>query len=332
MSATNDPGPVIREIVFDTQADDTDRISDILMALGALSVVVEDGQTDPAFESPLVGEPGSPMDVRSWPHSRVVVLLDVETDPAGFWQAFCEEDPRFEATPTDIRDIKDRDWVSETQRQFAPFNITHRLWVGPQWLTPPDHAGSIVLRIDPGMAFGTGSHATTQLCLEALLDVHDQRQHAAAGGLGDVLDIGCGSGVLAIAAAKLGARHVHAVDIDPQAVDIARRNAGANDVQIDVRDAAGPSMQADVVMANILAQPLRLLAPMLARATRPGGSLILSGILARQSDELLAIYGPLTLHLGPLAVLRERDGWVCLGTLGAPGATSGARGQGSAHS
>lgn len=317
VSATAEPAPVIREIVFDTEAVDTDHISDLLIELGALSVVVEDGQTDPERETPIFGEPGSSSEVRAWPHSRIVVLLEPDTDPVAFWQEFCAEDERFLSTPRETRAIADRDWVSETQRQFTPFDLPGRLWVGPHWLEPPSQsATTVVLRIDPGMAFGTGSHATTQLCLEALLSLHESRRDSTDPTLGDVLDIGCGSGILAIAAARLGAGHVTAVDIDPQAIDTTRRNAVINDVRITVGDATAPLVPADIVIANILAQPLRLLAPALTRAVRPGGSLILSGILARQADELLSIYRPLASHLEPLSVIQERDGWVCLGTLG----------------
>jgi ribosomal protein L11 methyltransferase len=317
VNVTADPGPVIREIVFDTEAIDTDHISDLLIELGALSVVVEDGQTDPEHETPIFGEPGSASGIQAWPHSRIVVLLEPDTDPDAFWQEFCAEDERFLGTPRETRTIADRDWVSETQRQFTPFALPGRLWVGPHWLEPPSQpANGVVIRIDPGMAFGTGSHATTQLCLEALLSLHEILRGRSDPALGDVLDIGCGSGILAIAAAKLGARSVMAVDIDPQAIETTRRNAVINNADITVGDATEPLVPADIVIANILAQPLRLLAPALTKAVRPGGSIILSGILARQADDLLSIYRPLAPHLDALSVIQERDGWVCLGTLG----------------
>lgn len=218
--------------------------------------------------------------------------------------------------PLEIREINDRDWVAETQRQFTPFMIDGRLWVGPHWVDPPEifaHQG-MVIRLDPGMAFGTGSHATTQLCLEQLIGKLDDHPDYRR-----VLDMGCGSGILAIAAAKLGATDVHAIDIDPIAVATARDNAAANAVNIHAASAETPSDGAfhrvfDIVVANILSQPLKVMAPMLTRLTRPGGSLLLSGILARQADEILQVYRPLCPHLSPITVLQERDGWVCIGT------------------
>ena len=302
----------MQELVFETGAADTDAISDALIALGALSVTVEDAQADLPTESPIFGEPGMPTAVQAWPTSKFMVLLDLDTKAQDFWQEFCTQDPRFCEAPLEIREISDRDWVAETQRQFTPFVIDRRLWVGPHWVNPPavfDHQG-IVIRLDPGMAFGTGSHATTQLCLEQLigtLDCHPDRQR--------VLDMGCGSGILAIAAAKLGATDVHAIDIDPIAVATARENALANQVNIHASSAeTQPGRAYDIVLANILSQPLKVLAPMLTRLTRPSGSLLLSGILARQADEILQVYRPLCQHLGPITVLHEREGWVCIGT------------------
>lgn len=302
----------MQELVFETSAADTDAISDALIALGALSVTVEDAQANLPTESPIFGEPGMPTAVQAWPSSAFMVLLDITTKADDFWHEFCAQDPRFHEVPLEIREITDRDWVAETQRQFTPFVIDGRLWVGPHWIDPPEIFArqGVVIRLDPGMAFGTGSHATTQLCLEQLigtLDAHpDDRR---------VLDMGCGSGILAIAAAKLGAGDVHAIDIDPIAVATARDNALANQVDIHASAAETPPAGVfDIVLANILSQPLKVMAPMLTRLTRPGGSLLLSGILARQADEILQVYRPLSQHLGPITVLQERDGWVCIGT------------------
>lgn len=306
------------ELIFALRSGDADTVSDRLMALGALSVTVEDAQADSEHEHPIFGEPGMSTDLQAWPSSCVRVLLDTDTDPEEFWSRFRAHDPEAAIAPVEVRTITDKDWVSETQRQFAPFVIGQELWVGPHWVDPPDTflVHGVVIRLDPGMAFGTGSHATTQLCLESLLNVSGTWT-ASALAQARALDMGCGSGILAIAAAKLGVGNVTAVDIDPIAVDTARRNAADNQVSIQTHhadaDLTGPF---DLVMANILAQPLKVLAPALTRLTRPRGALLLSGILARQADEILMAYTPFAHHLGGLNVLAERDGWVCIGTLG----------------
>ena len=305
----------MREIVFELSTDQPDLISDQLMTLGALSVSVEDAQADSDLEQPIFGEPGTPSDLQAWPASKIAVLVHAESDrdAQDFWREVCTELPECAAAIVEIREITDRDWVSETQRQFSPFQIADRLWVGPHWGDPPKSFTDVtrVIRIDPGMAFGTGSHATTQLCLEMLVAAEQTLTH-----LPKVLDMGCGSGILAIAAARLGATDVTAVDIDPIAVQTTIQNAMVNQVQVRAVDAeatiTGPF---DIVVANILAQPLKVLAPAITRHVRPNGMLLLSGILARQADEILDVYRPLTTHLAPMRVLAERDGWVCLGAL-----------------
>lgn len=314
----------LRELVFETSHPDSDDISDQLMALGALSVTVEDARAESDAEIAIFGEPGSTPFVQAWPHTRIVALLDGQTDARQFWKTFCEKNPGFESAPMELREISDRDWVAETQRQFQPFEVAHRLWVGPRWLNPPELSqDAIAIRIDPGMAFGTGSHATTQLCLEMLMAAMDKMKRAETqrelqGGL-QVLDMGCGSGILAIAAAKLGATSVTAIDIDPIAVATARDNAQANQADLVVLDADQAITNAkhfDIVLANILAQPLKIMAPALTSHVRPAGALLLSGILSRQAQEILDVYQPLSGHLGELEVLAERDGWVCIGSLG----------------
>ncbi len=305
----------MREIVFELSTDQPDLISDQLMTLGALSVSVEDAQADSDLEQPIFGEPGTPSDLQAWPASKIAVLVHAESDrdAQDFWREVCTELPECAAAIVEIREITDRDWVSETQRQFSPFQIADRLWVGPHWGDPPKSFTDVtrVIRIDPGMAFGTGSHATTQLCLEMLVAAEQTLTH-----LPKVLDMGCGSGILAIAAARLGATDVTAVDIDPIAVQTTIQNAMVNQVQVRAVDAAatitGPS---DIVVANILAQPLTVLAPAITRHVRPNGMLLLSGILARHAAEILDVYRPLTTHLAPMRVLAERDGWVCIGAL-----------------
>lgn len=303
---------LLQELIFETRHNDAEEISDALLALGALSVTVEDAAANAADEQPIFGEPGAMLDMQSWPSSRVAVLLDAQIEPGNFWKAFSGHDANYEAVPFEVRAIDDRDWVSETQRQFTPLLIENCLWVGPHWSSPP--AGlvppAIRIQLDPGMAFGTGSHATTQLCLEFML----QRYQCSPKPL-QVLDMGCGSGILAIAAAKLGAQEVTAVDIDPIAVQTAVNNAAANQVSIRSQQASAKVQgQFDLVVANILSQPLKLLAPALTAYAKPGASLFLSGILARQAQAILDVYQPLARHLAPIEVLGEKEGWVCIGT------------------
>ena len=303
----------MRELVFETDQGDCDEISDLLITLGALSVSVEDALAESDHEQPIFGEPGMPTDLQSWPCSKVVVLLDQAINCADFWQEFCRQEPRFESALIELRELSDRDWVSETQRQFTPLQIANRLWVGPHWTSPPDDfpREAVRIQLDPGMAFGTGSHATTQLCLESMIRVMDQSTKPLR-----LLDMGCGSGILAIAASKLGAAEVIAVDIDPIAVTTTLNNAQANQSKLSAQDADEEIHgDFDLVMANILAQPLKVLAPALTRLTRPGGHLLLSGILARQAEEILEVYRPLASHLPELQVLQERDGWICIGTI-----------------
>lgn len=303
---------LLHELVFETRHHNAEAISDALMQLGAISVTVEDAAASSEDETPIFGEPGSSIDIQSWPSCRVAALLQADTKPEDLWTEFSRWNPDFESVPYEIRAIDDRDWVSETQRQFSPLLIDHCLWVGPHWSQPPSNLASpaIAIQLDPGMAFGTGSHATTQLCLEFML-----RRFRLEPRPDRVLDMGCGSGILAIAAAKLGAKEVIAVDIDPIAVQTTASNATKNRVEIAAHEAAvSPKGQFDLVVANILSQPLKLLAPALVAYAKPGASLYLSGILARQSQELLDIYRPLAKHLAPLEVLGEKEGWVCVGT------------------
>jgi len=199
--------------------------------------------------------------------------------------------------------VADTDWVRATQSQFPPTRISDRLWIVPTWHEPPDPS-AIVIRLDPGVAFGTGTHPTTRLCLR-WLDAH-LRQGAS------VLDYGCGSGILAIAAAKLGAARVVGIDIDPQALQAARANSAANAVRADYTDPDSvPAGASDVVLANILSNPLMLLAPALLARVAPGGALVLSGVLERQADEVIEAYRAADASV-PLAVWAADEGWVCL--------------------
>jgi len=294
---------MLREITLLADARSADALADALLDGGALSVSIEDANADTADEQPLYGEPGGEPDRAAWPHNRISVLLPTGADPAQLLAAACAT---LSITPPQVRaqrEVEDADWVRLTQAQFLPTRIGDTLWIVPTWHDPPDPA-AVNIRLDPGVAFGTGTHPTTRLCLSWLL------QHLPRGAR--VLDYGCGSGVLAIAAAKLGAGDVTGTDIDEQALAAARANSERN--SINARYTAPgrlPAGQFDVVLANILANPLRLLAPMLLARVAPGGALVLSGILQRQAGELIAAYAQADSAV-PLAVWAIDDGWACL--------------------
>ena len=275
-----------------------DRLSDALMALGALSVSIEDAHAGTDDEQPIFGEPG--MAQETWHDSLISALFPEAIDLAPIVRQ-AAHDLDLTLPPFRIEALPEQDWVRLTQAQFDPIQISQRLWIVPSWHAAPD-PNAIILVLDPGLAFGTGSHPTTRLCLQWL--------DANIRGGESVLDYGCGSGILAIAAKKLGASEVAGVDIDPQAVQAARDNAARNDVQqthFYLPDAA-PEAQYTVVIANILSNPLKVLAPMLAARVRPGGKIVLSGILAAQAEEMRALYGEWFAMLP--AILDA--GWACL--------------------
>ncbi len=279
-------------------AEEAEVWADALLEEGALSVDIADPGEGTERESALFGEPGA-ADPR-WTVSRVTALFPAAADPVA---ALARAGARLGRVPPagETRAVADQDWVRATQAQFAPVRIAERLWIVPSWCAAPEPA-AINVTLDPGLAFGTGTHPTTRLCLEWLAT----RLPPAA----TVLDYGCGSGILAIAAAKLGAAHVTGVDIDAQAVEAARANAAANGVAGDFLPADGlaPSASFDVVVANILANPLRLLAPALAVRTRPGGRIVLSGVLAEQAGEVAAAYAPWFI----IDAWKGDEGWVAL--------------------
>ena len=289
-----------REVAIPVTEAQADALSDALLELGALSVSVEDRWGDTEQEQALYGEPGLPAERNAWAQSLLRALFADEAQADAALAALLAA----EVLP-DLRDVhratvEEQDWVRLTQAQFQPVPIADALWIVPSWHEPPA-TGAPVIRLDPGLAFGTGTHPTTRLCLEWLA------RHRPAGG--SVLDYGCGSGILAIAAAKFGAARVVGVDIDPAAVEATRANAAENGVEVE----AGPPEAAagerfDVVIANILSAPLKLLAPALAARGKPGASLVLSGILERQADELIAAYAP----YAELHIDGALDGWVCL--------------------
>lgn len=269
-----------KNLVLEATAEDAERYSDWLMDLGALSVSVEDRDAGTEREQPIFAEPGE--DAKGWwASNQVVALLPEEIAPEVFVAEITARqngvEPRYR-----VDEIEEQDWVKLTQSQFDPIRVSERLWITPTWHEPPaDNAVNIVL--DPGLAFGTGSHPTTWMCLQWLDQV-------IKGGE-TVLDYGCGSGILAIAALKLGAASAVGVDIDTQAMTASRANAEQNGVEAHFcLPDANPDAQYDVVLANILANPLRLLAPLLAHHTRAGGRLVLAGLLQEQAEELIAIY------------------------------------------
>ncbi len=293
------------EAVFIVDEAGANALADALLDAGALSVVVEDADAESPDEQPIFGEPGMAQDAQAWRRSRLVMLLQI--DEGGDFASVLADlmlavrDAGLDLPlPDTIRTVDEQDWVQATQSQFEPIEIG-RLWIVPSWHVVPAQA-EIALRLDPGMAFGTGTHPTTRLCLEWL----EREIHAGM----TVLDYGCGSGILAIAATKLGAQHVEGVDIDEQAVIAARDNALRNAADVQFHDARWqPDRQYDVVVANILSNPLKLLAPALIARVATGGALVLSGILERQADEVASIYATLGV---PMHVAAVRDGWVCL--------------------
>ncbi|MGE4336892.1 MAG: 50S ribosomal protein L11 methyltransferase [Pigmentiphaga sp.] len=292
----------MRELLFDCDHERAEAWSDALLEAGALSVSVNDADDGTEAERPLYGEPGLEPETLAWRHNRLVVLLPEEADAAELLTAAGALAGLPAPAAFEVRAVPDTDWVRLTQSQFDPIPVGERLWIVPSWHDVPQVGDdAVVIRLDPGLAFGTGSHPTTHLCLEWLA------QNPAPGA--DVLDYGCGSGILAIAARKLGAGRVVGVDIDPQAVQSTLDNAEANQVELHacLPDAL-PEGRYPVVVANILSNPLKVLAPMLCERVAPGGQLALSGVLERQADEVAAAYAPWL----AMSVWQARDGWVCL--------------------
>ncbi|MEI7613487.1 MAG: 50S ribosomal protein L11 methyltransferase [Betaproteobacteria bacterium] len=284
---------------IETDCQHAEALADALIDAGALSASIEDADAGTEFETPQFGEPGS-VTTPGWERSRVIALLDAGTDAGALIAAAAAIAGLTTLPEFSLEEVAEQNWVQLTQSQFEPIRVSQRLWIVPSWHQAPDPT-AIVLVLDPGMAFGTGSHPTTRLCLEWL------ERNVAEGN--SILDYGCGSGILAIAAAKLGAREVLGVDIDLQAVTAAINNAEKNDVSARFVDSSQEIKgQFDIVVANILSNPLKALAPAICSHVRPGGRLALSGILSEQAEEMIEIYAP---HL-PLSVADTRDGWVCL--------------------
>jgi ribosomal protein L11 methyltransferase len=280
-------------------------VSDALMdELDALSVSVEDADAGSAAEQALFGEPGMPAPKDGWQQSTLRALFEQETTARVAAAALLAQPWADGLQQVSLDAVPDADWVRLTQSQFAPVEVTPEFWIVPTWHEPPA-AARTVIRLDPGLAFGTGTHPTTRMCLRWIArHAHDN----GAAGWPRVLDYGCGSGILAIGAALHGGHGVDAVDIDPAAVEATRANAAANGVTL----AAGlPDVARGVyplVLANILATPLKLLAPLLCGYVAEGGSLVLAGILERQADELKIAYAPWL----ALDVSDAADGWILM--------------------
>lgn len=282
-----------------TDEEHANPLSEALMEQGALAVSIEDADAGTEAETPQFGEPGSPA-APLWQNSRVIALFEPAEDLLQRIAAAALIGGVSDLSAIRIEEVAEQDWVRLTQAQFEPIRITDALWIVPSWHAAPNpEATNLVL--DPGLAFGTGSHPTTRLCLEWLC--------ANIRGGENVLDYGCGSGILGIAAARLGADPVMGVDIDDNALIAARDNANNNQVSMALRHTREALDETfDVVVANILTNPLCVLAPLLAARVAPGGHIVLSGVLASQAEEVIAAYAPyLSLHVG-----ATHDGWVRL--------------------
>ncbi len=284
-----------------------ERLSDALMdELDALSVSVEDADAGTDAEHALFGEPGMPAPAAGWDRSTLKALFETEQAAERAATLLLAQDWAQGLHLQALAAMADQDWVRLTQAQFAPVEITPTFWIVPSWHEAPA-AATQVIQLDPGLAFGTGTHPTTRMCLRWLAT------HSQAASLHRVLDYGCGSGILAIGAALMAANkqlspHIDAVDIDPAAVQATHDNAAHNRVVLHPGLPAAAQGHYTLVLANILATPLKLLAPLLAGHVQPGGWLVLAGILQRQADELKAAYAPWL----ALNVSDEEDGWILM--------------------
>jgi ribosomal protein L11 methyltransferase len=294
------------ELVLQAPESLVEPVSDALMdELDALSVSVEDSDADTDAERALFGEPGMPAPKAGWERSTLKALFETEQAASEAATLLLAQDwatePGNSVSMTVLHEVAEQDWVRLTQSQFDPVEITPTFWIVPTWHEPPAAAKKLI-RLDPGMAFGTGTHPTTRMCLGWIAaheaDVAGQR----------VLDYGCGSGILAIGAALHGGSPIDAVDIDPAAISTSARNAADNGVTLRSGAPDMASGEYPVVLANILATPLKMLAPLLCGHVAPGGHLVLAGILDRQADELKAAYAPWI----ALEVSNTVDGWILM--------------------
>ncbi len=287
-------------LIVDSDADQAEALSDSLLDTGALSVELLDADADTPDEHAIFGEPGEPLP-GIWKHNRISALFEENQDIGTILRRAADKIGLTQLPEYHIETVADNDWVRHTQSLFVPIPVSPRLWIVPTWRTPSD-PDAINIMLDPGLAFGTGSHPTTRLCLRWL----DNNLSAGE----TVLDYGCGSGILAIAAVKLGAASATGIDVDFQAVQSSRNNAIANkvtDIRFHLPEDA-PSGKYDLVVANILTNPLRMLAPLLANETRKGGRIVLSGILEKQTQDVMKIYEQWYEMNAPVF----EEGWACL--------------------
>lgn len=289
----------MHELALLCPEDRVEQVSEALDALDALSVSVEDADAQTDAEQALFGEPGMPPPKEGWQRSRIAALFGQEQAAQEAAVLLAAQDFFAGCRVLGIAPVPQQDWVRLTQSQFAPVEITPEFWIVPTWHQPPAQALQVI-RLDPGLAFGTGTHPTTRMCLRWIA------RHPPAGQR--VLDYGCGSGILAIGAAKHGASEVDAVDIDQAAVQATLSNAQANAVALSAGLPDRAQGRYQTVLANILATPLKMLAPLLCAHVAPGGHLVLAGILERQADELKAAYAT---H-ARLEVADSEEGWILM--------------------
>ncbi|AGF47164.1 ribosomal protein L11 methyltransferase [Candidatus Kinetoplastibacterium desouzaii TCC079E] len=292
----------MQELVFYCDYENADCLSEALLLVGACSVTVEDAEIGEIVESPIFGEPGINLQHLAWRKNKISVLIPTHLDVLQILDYSLRDlSLNIAIDHLSFRKIPDTDWVSLVQNQFTPIHITKRLIIIPNNYSKCYDDTKILLEINPGMAFGTGSHPTTHLCLEWL------DSNIITGS--SVLDYGCGSGILSIAASKLGASSSVAIDIDPQAIYSTMQNAKINNVVIDVGFPDDMfDCKYDVVLANILKEPLQKLANYLFSKIHPGGRIVLSGILSHQADSVIATYSKYM----KLSVWKEKEEWVCL--------------------
>ncbi len=265
------------QLKFDSSPEQVDHVSDLLTELGAAAVTFEDGADQPLFEP----DPGETI---LWNNTRIIGLFDANVDMPGIIEQLKQSLGQQAPQHVQVNPLEDKDWVRAWMDTFKPIRFGQNLWICPSWHTPND-ANAVNVMLDPGLAFGTGTHPTTALCMEWL----DANPPIDLG----VIDFGCGSGILAIAAALLGAKHIEAVDHDPQAVLATNDNAEKNNVSDKINALLPRQFEdkpADLILANILANPLLELAPRFAELLKPGGQIVLSGILAEQSEQILQRY------------------------------------------